>query len=335
VIVYGAGAIGATVGGWLAEAGHAVTFVARPEAANTINEQGLRLQAPGQVSHQRLANVRAVSDLRDAPAAECIVVAVKNYQLDAAAQDIRDSLDREPIVVALQNGLENQRILPRFFAKVVYGVVCYNAWRDGANLFGFQNRGPILLGVLDRAFIEERDRVVRGFTPAFACRPEERIGDAMKCKMAINLANSVTALVGLGVRPIEDIGALKRSVTNVLYEGTLILQRAGVREVSLEHAPGWRTIRATVKLPGFITTRIFKRNLAKVRMSSMGQDVYVLKRGETEIESLNGYFVRLAESVGFNAPYNNALYRITREWLARPEPRPMHERELWSLLQAR
>jgi ketopantoate reductase len=81
-----------------------------------------------------------------------------------------------------------------------------------------------------------------------------------------------------------------------------------------------------------VADRIFARNLKKVRMSSMGQDVYVLKRGATELESLNGYFVRLADSVGFDARYNRRLYAITREWLAQPDIRPMHEAELWARL---
>jgi ketopantoate reductase len=66
--------------------------------------------------------------------------------------------------------------------------------------------------------------------------------------------------------------------------------------------------------------------------TGMGQDVYLAKRGATELESLNGHFLRLAEVIGFDARYNRALYDITKDWLAQPEIRPMHERELWAKL---
>ena len=56
------------------------------------------------------------------------------------------------------------------------------------------------------------------------------------------------------------------------------------------------------------------------------------RRGATELESLNGHFLRLAEKVGLDACYNRALYDISREWLAQPEIRPMHESGLWAKL---
>ena len=71
-----------------------------------------------------------------------------------------------------------------------------------------------------------------------------------------------------------------------------------------------------------------------MHITSMGRDVFLTKSGATELESLNGFVLRLAESAGHDARYKRALYAITREWLAQPEARPMHERELWARLQA-
>ena len=63
VVVFGAGAIGATVGGWLVEAGIPVTFVARPETAQRLNREGLRLYAHGHENERRTVKVSAVSDV--------------------------------------------------------------------------------------------------------------------------------------------------------------------------------------------------------------------------------------------------------------------------------
>ena len=49
-----------------------------------------------------------------------------------------------------------------------------------------------------------------------------------------------------------------------------------------------------------------------MHITSMGQDVYLTKRGATELESLNGYFLRMAEKVAFDARYNRALYALRR-----------------------
>jgi len=334
IVVYGAGAIGATVGGWLTEVGRNVTFVERAESARLLREQGLRVYLLDRKEASGAMPVNAVSDLAECSPAEIVVIAVKNYDLEAAARDIKAKMQCEPVIVALQNGLDHQAILPKYFAKVVYGVVCYNAWRDAANVFGYQHKGPIYFGVLDAADTVERDRVVSLFASAFPCRTEERIVDAAKCKMVVNLVNSISALVGLGVRKIDSVEPFKLATAHVLYEGMQILQKAGVREVRLEHMVNWRTIKAGMALPGFLTTLIFKKNISTMRISSMAQDVYVLGNKHTELESLNGYFLKLARSVGFDAKYNRALYQIAKESFAKPDCKPMDAGELWARLQA-
>jgi 2-dehydropantoate 2-reductase len=334
IVVYGTGAIGATVGGWLTAAGRNVTFIDRPEGVKALREQGLRTYLLGRKEASRAMQVKAVADVSETTEADIVVLAVKNYDLEAAARDIQAKMKREPVIVALQNGLDNQSILPKYFSKVVYAVVCYNAWRDGPGVFGYQHQGPIYFGVTDRATRAERDRVVSLFSTAFPCRAEERLVDAVQCKMVINLVNSIAALVGLGVRKVENVEAFKQSTAHVLFEGMQILQKAGVREVRLEHMINWRTIRAGMTLPGFLTTLIFKKNVRTMKISSMGQDVYLLGNRHTEIESLNGYFVKLAESVGFDARYNKALYRVAKEAFAQADFRPMDAGELWARLQA-
>lgn len=332
VVVFGAGAIGATVGGWLVEAGVPVTFVARPEAAERLNREGLHLYAHGHKHERRTIPVTAVSNVAEIGHADWLVLAVKNFDLAAVAREIRARLRSDPTVIALQNGIENQEILPKHFARVVYGVIRYNAWRDAVNEFGYERRGPIFLGVNDPRVAGDRDRAVQLLSAACECRAEERIADAAQCKMVLNLTNSIFALVGLGIREIEDYQAFSRSVSHVMYEGMQILRKSGVQEVAMGEGATWRTMTLGRFLPAFVTAKILKKGLRDMHITSMGQDVYLAHRGDTELESLNGHFLRLAEAVGFDARYNRALYRITKEWLAQPAIQPMHERELWAKL---
>lgn len=332
VVVYGAGAIGATVGGWLIEAGVPVTFVARPGTTERLNREGLRLYAHGHKDERRTIKVSAVSDLAGIRRPDWVVLAVKNYDLETAARDLRANLRSDPIVIALQNGIDNQTVLPTYFARVVYGVIRYNAWRDAPNEFGYERRGPILLGVTSPMLAGDRDRAVQLFSAACECRAEQRIADAAQCKMILNLTNSISTLVGFGLREIEDYKAFSRSVSRVMYEGVQILRKAGVHEVPMGRGATWRTMTVARFMPAFVKAGILEKGMRDMHITSMGQDVYLAHRGATELESLNGYFLRLAEKVGCDARYNRALYGITKEWLAQPEIRPMHERELWEKL---
>jgi hypothetical protein len=55
----------------------------------------------------------------------------------------------------------------------------------------------------------------------------------------------------------------------------------------------------------------------------MAQDVIQRKNSQSELESINGYFVGLAEKVGVYAPYNKAIYELCRREFARPSFHPL------------
>ena len=47
ICIYGAGAVGGLMAGWLARAGHAVSVVARGAHLTAIREKGLRIRSEG------------------------------------------------------------------------------------------------------------------------------------------------------------------------------------------------------------------------------------------------------------------------------------------------
>src|SRR5262249_20773488 len=115
VLVFGAGAVGSTVGGWLAEK-HPKTWLLDVPATVTALEEGLTLYE-GDPAKARRVPVNAVSDLAAAPRPDLVIVAVKTYSLEKVCGLLRERLGDAPIVLALQNGVDNQAILPRFFSK--------------------------------------------------------------------------------------------------------------------------------------------------------------------------------------------------------------------------
>src|SRR5262245_42838739 len=127
IVFFGAGAVGSTVGGWVARHYDSVYFLDTGKVAEALKVRGLTLYKEGMPDSRTIATVKVVSDLAEV-APDVVVVAVKNYSLDGVARAIRDKLGDAPLIVALQNGVENQTILPRYFNRVVYGIIGYNAW---------------------------------------------------------------------------------------------------------------------------------------------------------------------------------------------------------------
>jgi len=152
VVVVGAGAIGLSLTGWLFPHVESLHLLARGNSLVELKASGLQLCHVGQGTKTYSVNVIASLDDIDHP--DIIVLTVKNYDIEAAAKMLRQQLgDEEPILVSLQNGIENQRIIPRYFSRALFGVVCYNAWREGSSIVKFVKPGHVVIGALtdDRA----------------------------------------------------------------------------------------------------------------------------------------------------------------------------------------
>ena len=329
VLVFGAGAIGASVGGWLAAAGVPVTFYARPETARLLNARGVTLY-PG---HNRAAAetvpVRAVDRFDAVPAPGIVVLAVKNYSLEGAARLLRDAHGDAPLIVALQNGVDNQRILPGYFSKVVYGVVAYNAWKDDAVTVGWQKRGPLILGTPDNGLAAERRRAAAVLNRGVATLGTDRYQDAAHCKLVLNLTNSLTTLVDHMSLDSADMPLLQEVLGRLLHEGVRVIRAAGYRECRLGGMPGWLFIAGAAKLPRALTRPLFLHNLRKMVMSSMAQDVVRRHSPETELDIINGYLLTLAEKHGVPVPCNRAVYDLCREAFSVPVFQPVPMRTVW------
>ena len=83
--IYGAGAVGGLMAGWLARAGHEVSVVARGAQLTAIRDKGLRVRADGQES---AVAVRADSDPAKLGSQDAVVVAVKGQSLSGVARGI-------------------------------------------------------------------------------------------------------------------------------------------------------------------------------------------------------------------------------------------------------
>jgi 2-dehydropantoate 2-reductase len=327
VIIIGAGgAIGSCLSGWLSEVSKEIYLFDKPSVSEILRKKGITYYK--QNEGKKNVKVKVIDKLSDVDKPDLIVVVVKNYSLDGVSQLIKDNVKGNPVILGLQNGIENQKILPKYFDKVVYGIIEFNAWLDEVGVVGYQNHGPFVIGTLDNSLQEEMKAISELFNKGVETIVTDRILDAAYCKMVINLTNSFTTLVGMGYREITNLPAFKEILTNSMYEGVKILKKKGVKEFKAHTMPGWLKIIAGAKLPNFITNGMFKKNLAKMVLSSMAQDIIQRKSSESELESLIGEFVRMADSCNMDIPYNRTVYKLCKERFAQDPFVPMTEEEV-------
>lgn len=326
IIIGAGGAIGSCLSAWLSESSEDVYLFDKPEVAAIIKEKGITYYK--QNEEKKNVKVRVIDSLSEIINPDLVIVIVKNYSLDGVSQLIKKEIKGDPIILAMQNGVENQKILPKYFDKAVYGIIEFNAWLDEIGVVGFQNRGPFVIGTPDNSLQKEMMDISALFNKGVETIVTDRIKDAAYCKMVINLTNSFTTLVGMGYREIEDLPAFKEILTTSMYEGVKILKKMGVKEFKAHTMPSWIKIIMGAKLPSFLTNGLFKKNLAKMVLSSMAQDVIQRRAGSSELESLIGEFIHLAEKYNVPVPYNKTVYELCKKRFSEVPFVPMTEEQV-------
>jgi 2-dehydropantoate 2-reductase len=146
--VIGAGAIGSTVGGYLARSGKNVIFVdiAR-DHVNAINRSGLTVFAPNETF-----TVAARATLPDhlAEPLEVVLLAVGSEATRAAVETTAPFLLPHGYIVSLQNGL-NEPVIADVVgeARTVGAFINFSAACVSPGMVRYYGHGPFLIGELD------------------------------------------------------------------------------------------------------------------------------------------------------------------------------------------
>ncbi len=167
VVIWGAGAIGGTLGAYWTRAGHDVLLVDREaEHVAAMNRDGLLIEGPVEEFRQA---VRAVTPDEVRGTYRRIVLAVKAHHTEEATRGLAPHLDADGYVLSAQNGLNELSIAGIVGERRTMG--CFvNFGADylapGRILRG--NRAAVVVGELDGATtprVEAMHTLLREFEP--------------------------------------------------------------------------------------------------------------------------------------------------------------------------
>jgi 2-dehydropantoate 2-reductase len=127
IVMMGSGGVGGFFGGHLARSGHDVSFVARGAHLEALRKNGLTIENKTQ-GDIHIPGVKVTDDPASLGTADLVILSVKLWDAEAAAQAIRPIVGPHTGVLSLQNGVVKDDILRRFFDPAqVMGGVCYVA----------------------------------------------------------------------------------------------------------------------------------------------------------------------------------------------------------------
>ena len=157
-LVWGAGAIGGTMGAYLARGGHDVTFVDNvPEHVAAINEAGIHITGP-------LADFvqRAPAFVPDDVTGEwdTIILATKAHHTDVATRALLPHLSANGCVISAQNGLNELTIADIVGAERTVGAfVNFGADYLSPGVIHYGGRGAVVVGEIDGRVTQRVDAI--------------------------------------------------------------------------------------------------------------------------------------------------------------------------------
>ncbi len=295
IAVVGAGAVGCYYGGMLARAGAPVTLIGRATHVEAMARDGLYLE--GTRVRERI-RVGASTDIAVVADAQIVLVCVKTTNTEETAQSLAPRLHSGARVVSLQNGVDNaERMRAAGGLQALAAAVYVAAEMAGPGHVRQSSRGDLVLGdPLAMARAGEIDALAALFNRAdIPCAVTSDIKADLWKKLVLNCTyNAISALARARYgRIVRDPGT-RVLLTRVAAETVAVANAAGVN-IDLEEQ-----IAAGLKLGEVMPDAL----------SSTAQDI---ARGKcTEIDSLNGYVVRVGEELGVPVPINYALYKMVK-----------------------
>jgi len=304
MLVMGAGAMGSAVGGFMAEAGHAVTLVGRAPHMEAIAARGLRITGIWGEHQVTTLDTRTGVDGLQQGDFDLVLVTVKSYNTENAVALIQPLVGPDTLVCAYQNGLGNAEIIARAVgwertvgARAIFGVrIQEPAWADVTVI-----AQPTALGVYrPEAPAERVQAIAQAMNDAqLPTVYTDAIEAVLWSKVAYNCAlNPLSALLDVPYGVLAETEHTRSIITEVIEE----LYRAG-------HAMGVRLDPATPQdYLDLFFTRLVPPTAA--HYASMREDF--LHKRRTEIDALNGAIVRYGQEHGVPCPTNALLTRLVR-----------------------
>ena len=311
ILIWGAGAIGGTLGVAFLRAGHKVVFVDNvPEHVAAINVQGLRIAGP------------IFEDTVHAPAFlpgdlegqfDRIFLCVKALHTESAARALAPHLAADGVVVSAQNGLNEITIAHEIGAERTIGCfVNFGADYLEPGVVHYSGRGAAVIGELDGAMtdrIRSLHRLMQDFDPKAVLTPN--IWGYLWGKMIYGALLFGTALTNDSIADVLENPAPRSILTRL---GQEVGSVAAAQKVRTEAFDGFDPAAFAPDAPQSAVDKSFADMVAHNRRSTKShsgiwRDLAIRKR-KTEVVAQLGPIVALGQEQGIPTPLTRRLIEM-------------------------
>jgi len=316
--VFGAGAIGSVLGGYLTRAGHDVTLIDMwPAHVEAMAQRGLTVTAQDEEFTVPVRAVHLTDACRLREPFDVVFLSVKSYDTAWAARFVERHLAPTGVIVSAQNGINEEAIAsvvgyPRTIGCVVtLGAGLY----DPGHVIRTSSpaRPSFVVGELTGMTTARLRALAALLSAGGQSRVTSNLWGERWAKLATNsMANPIAGITGMGSAELRANPAVFPILVAIAAEALRVASALGVEVEPLGGIPaaayldaargvGLAALREQVAETG--------RNLGAGRPSLL-QDIGKGRR--TEVEYLNGTVVRKGREAGVPTPMNQAVVEVVQ-----------------------
>jgi 2-dehydropantoate 2-reductase len=306
-LIYGAGALGSVLGGFLQKIGRRVTYAGRGAHFQALQEHGLKITG---IWGEHFIPPEEIDALTSAEPSRkrysTILLCVKSKDTKTAASQAAPLLQEDGIMVSIQNGLNNWEAISQSVgeehtvgARVIFGAEIPIPGQARVTV----NADDVLLGepfgTVNQPLLQtlQEDLNLSGIPARIVGKDE--IWAALWGKVLYNCSlNPLGAILEVPYGKLGDNEETRNIIKIIIKEIFLVCQALRVT-LPYRGADEYYRYLLETQLPPTAGHR-----------ASMLQDIQAGRK--TEIDALNGAISRYAEKLGISTPYNDLLTNLIK-----------------------
>jgi 2-dehydropantoate 2-reductase len=323
--VFGAGAVGGTIGGLLSLAGRDVTLIGqwrehiaaiRKDGLRIVDAAGTRVAHPVILHHNELATHTQKFDV--------VLLCVKSYDTDWAVKAVAPHLAPQGFVASLQNGINEARIAAIVGTARTVGVgistIGANATIAGEVLRTSSKGGALhtvfRAGEIDGHSTPRIEALVELLNIVDSAKVTDNLVGERWSKLVLNsITHGLAVATGLNSRALMVSQALRPLTIRLASEGVRVGRAQGFRLVDIYGAAAdtWLAAeRGDAAALAAIEQGLQPRYLRATEDERPSAALDVMRGRRSELEFTSGALVAKARELGMMMPAQEALYALTR-----------------------
>lgn len=310
IAVIGSGAIGNLVAGYLKTKGEDVSLVGRASSVAAIKENGLQIQG---VRGNLAVKIEVSEKLNFNP--ELTILTTKTQDIEEAVKEnlpfIKDSY-----LLTTQNGIRADEICARHIPKenIISSIVMFGSTYLEPSKVVHNFEGSWILGRMFGKVDENVTKISAILNKIFPAIVAQDIKGMKYLKIFVNGNNCIPAILGKSMQEaFSDINISSIGIA-IWKEGLNVISKSGINLLSLPDFPLERLTKLTA-MPTQEAARIFSGIMINLSKEPLyGSILQSIKRGKrSEIDYINGEFVKLAKENNIFVPLNARLVQMVHE----------------------